>query len=155
MAPLSKGAPLLLPDHVPHMVIMGLSQHDVPRRTRCAMLNTLCCAAGRGVDQILPHHCHPRIYESCVQDARVYTQLAIETNGPLPEERGFAYPWGFALRDMDARLPDVRLINLETAVTTHGRPWPGKGIQYRMHPGEAGFCSTPMSGEHLRKRGLW
>jgi poly-gamma-glutamate synthesis protein (capsule biosynthesis protein) len=30
--------------------------------------------------------------------------------------------------------PDRRLINLETAVTTGGQPWPGKGVHYRMHP---------------------
>ena len=36
---------------------------------------------------------------------------------------------------MEAQAPDVRLINLETAVTTHDRPWPGKGINYRVHPG--------------------
>jgi hypothetical protein len=31
--------------------------------------------------------------------------------------------------------PDVTLINLETAMTTHDTPWPGKGINYRCHPG--------------------
>lgn len=40
-----------------------------------------------------------------------------------------------APQDMADRAPDVKLINLETAVTTHDRPWPRKGINYRMHPG--------------------
>lgn len=36
-----------------------------------------------------------------------------------------------------AKAPDARVINLETAVTTHAAPWPHKGINYRMHPGAA------------------
>lgn len=59
--------------------------------------------SGRGVDQILPHHCDPVLYESCVQDARGYVQLATAANGPLPAERPAEYPWGVALRDMQAR----------------------------------------------------
>lgn len=58
---------------------------------------------GRGVDQILPHHCDPTLYESCVRDARAYVQLATTANGPPPAERPAAYPWGVALRDMQAR----------------------------------------------------
>ncbi|KAI7840089.1 hypothetical protein COHA_006218 [Chlorella ohadii] len=92
---------------------------------------------GRGVDQILPHHCDPTLYESCVRDARAYVQLATTANGPLPAERPAAYPWGVALRDMQEKAPDARIINLETAVTTNDDPWPRKGINYRMHPGNA------------------
>jgi poly-gamma-glutamate synthesis protein (capsule biosynthesis protein) len=46
----------------------------------------------------------------------------------------FTYIWGDALAAFDATAPDLRIINLETAVTRTGTPWPGKGIQYRMHP---------------------
>ncbi|KIY95186.1 poly-gamma-glutamate synthesis protein (capsule biosynthesis protein) [Monoraphidium neglectum] len=56
-------------------------------------------------------------------------------NGKLPERRGPEYPWGVALQDMEAMRPDVRVINLETAMTTHDKPWPDKGINYRCHPG--------------------
>jgi poly-gamma-glutamate synthesis protein (capsule biosynthesis protein) len=45
----------------------------------------------------------------------------------------FSYVWGDALDVMDRQAPDLRLINLETAVTTHDEPLP-KGINYRMHP---------------------
>jgi poly-gamma-glutamate capsule biosynthesis protein CapA/YwtB (metallophosphatase superfamily) len=46
----------------------------------------------------------------------------------------FSYIWGDAL-DVFARVaPDVRIINLETAVTTSDMYWPGKQIHYRMHP---------------------
>jgi poly-gamma-glutamate synthesis protein (capsule biosynthesis protein) len=30
--------------------------------------------------------------------------------------------------------PDLRIVNLETAVTVSDEAWPGKGIHYRMHP---------------------
>jgi poly-gamma-glutamate synthesis protein (capsule biosynthesis protein) len=30
--------------------------------------------------------------------------------------------------------PDVRAVNLETSITTSSEFWPGKGINYRMHP---------------------
>jgi poly-gamma-glutamate synthesis protein (capsule biosynthesis protein) len=33
--------------------------------------------------------------------------------------------------------PDVRVINLETAITTSDDAWPGKSIHYRMHPANA------------------
>lgn len=58
---------------------------------------------GRGVDQALPFHCSPEIYEGAVRDARFYTQLAVAANGPLPEGRGPGYPWGVALADMEVR----------------------------------------------------
>lgn len=89
---------------------------------------------GRGIDQILPHHCSPELYESCIKDARLYTQLAIQNNGELPAKRDHTYPWGFALQDIEHIKPDARIINLETAITTHPTPWPQKGINYRMHP---------------------
>jgi len=30
--------------------------------------------------------------------------------------------------------PSAKIINLETSITTHNKPWAGKGINYRMHP---------------------
>ncbi|KAL4458011.1 hypothetical protein ABPG75_012876 [Micractinium tetrahymenae] len=91
--------------------------------------------AGRAVDQIMPYHCSPELYEGWVKDARQYVQLAVAANGPLPQQRDFSYPWGMALPDMQERQPHARVINLETAVTSHLTPWPHKGINYRMHPG--------------------
>lgn len=120
-------------------------------------------------------------------------------NGPLPDRRGHAYPWGIALDDfqvgkllrvagawqpasnlqrmtlllacsplvplapgaevgsppiaphcpspcMQALQPDARVVNLETAVTTHPQPWPSKGINYRMHPG---VCVGGSGGQGL------
>jgi poly-gamma-glutamate synthesis protein (capsule biosynthesis protein) len=89
---------------------------------------------GRGIDQILPHPNDPVLYESYVRDAGVYVELAEAANGPIPAPVSFDYIWGDAL-DLLARIrPDARIVNLETAVTSSDVPWPGKGINYRMHP---------------------
>jgi poly-gamma-glutamate synthesis protein (capsule biosynthesis protein) len=93
---------------------------------------------GRGIDQVLPHPSDPVIYEPYVKDARDYVTLAEQANGPIQEPVGYSYIWGDALGVLDRLQPDVRLINLETSITTNNRYWPGKGIQYRMHPANIG-----------------
>lgn len=166
------------------------------------------------MDQVLPHSCTPEIYESAVQDARAYVQLAVAASGALPAPRPAAYPWGIALQDLrvgwfaclgpalrrweppaaagaDTRRracppacphlrrtlhrpppvplaclpalatppqdkqPDAFVINLETAVTTWPRPWPAKGINYRMHPGGGGAAAAAArrAGGPLLRRG--
>lgn len=90
---------------------------------------------GRGVDQILPRSVDPRLYERYVDDARRYVELAESAHGPLPTEVDHAYVWGDALEELEARGAEARIANLETAVTERGEPCPGKGIHYRMHPG--------------------
>ena len=89
---------------------------------------------GRGIDQVLPHPGDPRIVEPFSRSALDYVELAERANGPIPRPVNFAYIWGDALAALDAAATDVRIINLETAITRTGTPWPHKGIQYRMHP---------------------
>jgi poly-gamma-glutamate synthesis protein (capsule biosynthesis protein) len=89
---------------------------------------------GRGIDQILSHPVKPHIFESCVRSALRYVQLAETKNGPIRSPVDFAYIWGDALNDLQRAAPDLRIINLETSVTTSEDAWPGKGIHYRMHP---------------------
>ena len=89
---------------------------------------------GRGIDQILPHPSHPRIYESYMTSAKGYVELAEEINGPLPKRVDYAYIWGDALEELGRINPDARIINLETAVTASPEFWAGKGIHYRMQP---------------------
>ena len=89
---------------------------------------------GRGIDQVLPHPGDPHIFESWSRSALDYVHLAEQLNGPLPRPVDFRYIWGDALPVLDEAAPDIRLVNLETAITTRGKPWPNKGIQYRMHP---------------------
>ncbi|MBK4737598.1 CapA family protein [Noviherbaspirillum pedocola] len=89
---------------------------------------------GRGIDQILPHPGRPELFENFVHSAREYVRLAEEKNGPIRRPVGFDYVWGHALDVLRHTAPDVRIMNLETAVTTSAQAWPGKGIHYRMHP---------------------
>lgn len=87
---------------------------------------------GRGVDQIMAHPSEPTLHETWVGDARRYVELAEARNGPIPRTVPPDYVWGDALATL--RPAGVRIVNLETAVSTSNRPWPGKGIHYRMHP---------------------
>ena len=96
---------------------------------------------GRGIDQILPRPSAPELHESYVKDARTYISIAERANGPIKRPVGFSYIWGDALEELAERAPDVRIINLETSVTTSDDHWRGKGINYRMHPGNVA-CLT-------------
>jgi poly-gamma-glutamate synthesis protein (capsule biosynthesis protein) len=89
---------------------------------------------GRGVDQALPHPGDPGLFEPWVSDAREYLRLAVYANGDIPVPVAPSYIWGEALAELERQAPAVRIVNLETAVTAGGEPWPGKGIHYRMHP---------------------
>ncbi len=88
---------------------------------------------GRGIDQVLPHPEPPEIHESYLRDARGYVELAESKNGPIPRPVGFSYVWGDALEEWARWNPDLRLINLETAVT-QSKDFIPKGINYRMSP---------------------
>jgi len=90
---------------------------------------------GRGVAQILPVPNAPDLREAAGTSALTYVNLAETANGPIPRPVDVAWPWGDALPLLGAAAPDVRLINLETSVTRSDDYAPGKGIHYRMHPG--------------------
>lgn len=96
---------------------------------------------GRGIDQIQAHPVAPLLYESWVRDARDYVRLAERVNGPVPAPVAPDYIWGDALAEIERRQPELRLVNLETAITTSDEAWPHKGIHYRMHPANIG-CLT-------------
>ena len=90
----------------------------------------------RGIDMIQETSCDPTLYESNGLNAHDYVKLAIDENSAIPDkcERGVDYVWGDTIGILAEKNPDVRIINLETSVTTSSTPWPGKGIHYRMHP---------------------
>lgn len=96
---------------------------------------------GRGVDQLLPLPNPPELREPFVHDARDYIALAEAANGPIPRPVPLGWPWGDVLPLLDEASPGLRILNLETSVTTSGRFAPGKGIHYRMHPANIG-CVT-------------
>jgi poly-gamma-glutamate synthesis protein (capsule biosynthesis protein) len=89
---------------------------------------------GRGIDQAFARSCPPALHEPWVDDAREYLHLAERRNGPIPSPIEPAYIWGQGLDELERRRPDVRIVNLETSITTSGDYAPGKGIHYRMHP---------------------
>lgn len=90
----------------------------------------------RAVDMIQPYSCDPKLYEGNGLTALDYVSLAVAKNGPIPDlsERGPEYVWGDAVRILEEKRPDVRLINLETSVTVSNVPWPRKSVHYKMHP---------------------
>lgn len=86
---------------------------------------------GRGIDQIHARANSPELHEPFVSSALAYVALAEARSGPIPRGVSCDYIWGDAL---DAfRAADLRIINLETALTCAERPAP-KGIHYRYHP---------------------
>jgi poly-gamma-glutamate capsule biosynthesis protein CapA/YwtB (metallophosphatase superfamily) len=102
---------------------------------------------GRGIDQALSHPVSPILYEPYVRDAREYVALAEKANGPIPCPLSVDYIWGDALHELERAQVDLRIVNLETAITSAETPWPGKGIHYRMHPRNIGcFMSAKISG---------
>lgn len=118
---------------------------------------------GRGIDQVLPHSVDPVLYESYVKDARDYLVLAENTNGNIDTPVEYDYIWGDALDVWKKNNPELRLINLETSVTTNDEPLPDKGINYRMHPENveifkvAGIDHCSLANNHILdwgRRGL-
>ena len=97
---------------------------------------------GRGIDQALPHPANPVLYEPYVRDAREYLQLAEKAHGSMPRPLNFDYIWGDALEELERSQVDLRIANLETAVTLAETPWIGKAIHYRIHPQNIGCLSA-------------
>src|SRR5438552_2391515 len=89
---------------------------------------------GRGIDQALPHPLDPVLYEPYVSDAGEYVELAEKEHGAFQRPVTFDYIWGETLQELDRASVDLRIINLETAITSAETPWPDKQIHYRMHP---------------------
>jgi poly-gamma-glutamate capsule biosynthesis protein CapA/YwtB (metallophosphatase superfamily) len=89
---------------------------------------------GRGIDQALPHPVNPALHEPYVRDAREYIDLAENANGPIQRPVSFDYVWGDALQELEDSDVDLRIVNLETAITSAETHSPDKTIHYRMHP---------------------
>ncbi len=89
---------------------------------------------GRGIDRFLPHPSSPALHERYVRNTIQYVELAEARSGSLSIPVPFSYVWGDALKEFDTFKPDVKLINLETSITTSNTYAIGKGIHYRMHP---------------------
>jgi len=110
---------------------------------------------GRGVDQIMSHPGDPTLYETWARSALRYVELADESSGRLPRGVDPAYVWGDSPARLERLGAGVRIINLETAVTHRGKPWPHKGIHYRVHPHNAdclvagGISGVTLANNHI------
>ena len=113
------------------LAIMSMGQ-DMTSEVKIFMCGDVM--TGRGIDQILPHPADSQIYESYLKTATDYVKLAETLNGPIRKPVSFDYIWGEALEELHQVAPHVRLINLETSITSSNDYWKGKGIHYRMHP---------------------
>jgi poly-gamma-glutamate synthesis protein (capsule biosynthesis protein) len=96
---------------------------------------------GRGIDQILPYPGDPEIHERYMNSAADYVTLAERRSGPIPRGVAFDYVWGDLLDDLEQRRCDIRLINIETAITTSDSR-EAKGINYRMNPRNIGVLTV-------------
>ncbi len=96
---------------------------------------------GRGVDQIMPHSVDPAIQEPVVQSALDYLSMVEQVSGNIAKPVSFDYIWGSALGILQQFQPDLKIINLETAVTCSDER-ADKLINYRMHPANAAFLSA-------------
>ena len=118
---------------------MGVTVQSTDPRPQRSVRLFLCgdVMTGRGIDQVLAHPCDPKLHEDYVASAKDYVGLAEQANGPIPRRAEPAYVWGAALDELDRMRPDVRIINLETAIT-RSEDYARKGINYRMSPENAG-----------------
>src|ERR1700736_4690263 len=73
---------------------------------------------GRGIDQVLPHPGDPRLHEPYVTDARSYVELAGRVSGAISQPVDFDYIWGDTLAELNRAGVDLRIINLESSITS-------------------------------------
>jgi poly-gamma-glutamate capsule biosynthesis protein CapA/YwtB (metallophosphatase superfamily) len=127
-----------------HQRVIGADVFDKERKNQSSLLTLFLCGdvmTGRGIDQILPSPIDGTLHEPSVTHAAEYVELAENANGPIPRRAPFDYIWGNAPREWARIRPDVKLINLETAITRSNDYDRAKCIHYRMHPANVG-CLT-------------
>jgi poly-gamma-glutamate capsule biosynthesis protein CapA/YwtB (metallophosphatase superfamily) len=112
-----------------HQSVDSMPQAESIRLFLCGDLMT-----GRGIDQVLRHPNDPTLHEPYLDDARSYVKLAESVNGAIPWPVEFDYIWGDALAELDRAGVDLRIVNLETSITSSENYWRHKEIHYRMHP---------------------
>lgn len=114
-------------------------QQSVSAEPRGVPIRIFLCGdvmIGRGIDQVLPHPCGPRLHEGYVASADCYVRLAEEATGSIARPVDFSYLWGAALDKLNRAQPDARIINLETSIT-RSEDYEPKGINYRISPENA------------------
>jgi poly-gamma-glutamate capsule biosynthesis protein CapA/YwtB (metallophosphatase superfamily) len=122
---------------VPIEEVKYAPQQSTASMLREASIRLFLCGdvmTGRGIDQVLPHPSDPTLHEPCIRDARRYVKLAESVSGAIPRQAKFDYIWGDAKAELDRAAVDLRVINLESSITSSHDYWRGKRIHYRMHP---------------------
>jgi poly-gamma-glutamate synthesis protein (capsule biosynthesis protein) len=116
---------------------------------------------GRGVDQIRPAPCPPKLYEEYISSVEDYVRLAEAASGPIPRPVDLSYVWGDALAELRAEAPDASIVNLETSVT-RSETAEAKAINYHVSPQNAeclrtgGIACCALANNHilyLKRRG--
>ncbi len=69
----------------------------------------------------------PQSFEAHVRETCDYVRLAERVIGPIPRRVDAGYIWGDALAELRRAGPRLRIVNLETAITTADDAWPGQG----------------------------
>ncbi|MFE8034107.1 CapA family protein [Thiohalocapsa marina] len=88
---------------------------------------------GRAIDQLFIRH-HPDILDKDdYKPAWLYQHLSEAIHGALSRPVAYASIWGPLPELLDAADTDLRLLNLETAITTSD-DWAVKPCVFRMHP---------------------
>lgn len=98
---------------------------------------------GRGIDQALSFPGDAELRERYALTATAYVRLAEQANGPFTIPIAPDALWGAARDAWQVLAPDLRLMNLETAITSCDDFAP-KGINYRMNP--ANMAALAASG---------
>ena len=141
--------------------LLGVNKESKPNLITIFMCGDVM--TGRGIDQVLPHPGDPTLHESYMKSARGYVEIGEKATGPISKPVDFSYIWGDVLDELRRVSPDLRMINLETAITKSDDYWKGKEVHYRMNPdnipcltsAQIDFCS--LSNNHVldwKYRGL-
>ena len=104
---------------------------------------------GRQFRPVKSKFSNPRKFSSLmfVQNSMLRRRLseavdAEAANGPIPLPVSLDHIWGEALQELNQSPVDLRIVNLETAITSAETHWPDKQIHYRMHPQNIGCLSA-------------
>lgn len=114
---------------------------------------------GRGIDQILKYKNNPMIYESFVKDARYYIPNTMKKFSEQGKYVDQFYVWGDLLNNSLFKKSKLKIINLETSITT-SEDKQNKAVLYRMHPNninvikDVGIDYCHMANNHVMDWGI-
>lgn len=96
---------------------------------------------GRGIDQLFAVHNPDSFGKPDYVPAMQYLSWSAMLYGAEAMPLRHDYIWGSGLSVLEAAKPDLKLVNLETAITTSSA-WEPKTFTFRMHPDNTGCLSV-------------